>query len=201
MVNNTYYHARNEILAVLMEAVENMLKDFGLEETWQVATTNQPTIQALQNKTVYVDIISRRRYGTQGTKPVLVNGVWQDATVWYEELLVQIGGFLQRDPDTDTDKTLTSTDVIEYIQGCINANTDLGNETETVSRYGVPRKSYFEKDWLEIIRSTNLRELDYETDSGLKEKFPQFDFTLVVNQKLLKNMPAFASIELETERI
>ena len=201
MVNNTYYHARNEILAVLMKAVENMLKDFGLEETWQVATANQPTIQALQNKTVYVDIISRRRYGTQGTKPVLVNGVWQDATVWYEELLVQIGGFLQRDPDNDTDKTLTSTDVIEYIQGCINANTDLGNETETVSRYGVPRKSYFEEDWLEIIRSTNLRELDYETDSGLKEKFPQFDFTLVVNQKLLKNMPAFASIELETERI
>lgn len=201
MVAISYYHGRNEILAVLVTAVENMLADFGLEKTWQVASLNQPTIQALQNRTVYLDIISRRRYGTQGTKPVLVDGAYKNATVWYEELLVQIGGFLQRDPATDTESTLTSTDVVEYLQGCVNANIDLGTETDRVSRYGVPRKSYFEEDWLEIIRSTDLRELDYETDSGLKEKFPQFDFTIVVSQKLLKNMPNFDSIEIETERI
>ena len=201
MVAISYYHGRNEILAVLVKAVESMLADFGLEKTWQVASLNQPTIQALQNRTVYLDIISRRRYGTQGTKPVLVNGAYENATVWYEELLVQMGGFLQRDPSTDTESTLTSTDVVEYLQGCVNANIDLGTETDRVSRYGVPRKSYFEEDWLEIIRSTNLRELDYETDSGLKEKFPQFDFTIVVSQKLLKNMPNFDSIEIETERI
>lgn len=197
----SYYHGRNEILAALITAVNSMLADFGLSETWQVASLNQPTIQALQNRTVYVDIISRRRYGTQGTKPVLVNGAYQDATVWYEEILVQVGGFLQRDPDTDGINTLTSTDVIEYLQGCINANIDFGTVTMHVSAHGVPRKSYFEKDWLEVIRSTDLREMDYETDSGLKEKFPQFDFTIVVSQKILKNTGAFDSIEVETERI
>lgn len=197
----SYYHGRNEILAALITAVNSMLADFGLSETWQVASLNQPTIQALQNRTVYVDIISRRRYGTQGTKPILVNGAYQDATVWYEEILVQVGGFLQRDPDTDGANTLTSTDVIEYLQGCINANIDFGTVTTRASAHGVPRKSYFEKDWLEVIRSTDLRELDYETDSGLKEKFPQFDFTIVVSQKILKNTGAFDSIEVETERI
>lgn len=197
----SYYHGRNEILAALITAVNSMLADFSLSETWQVASLNQPTIQALQNRTVYVDIISRRRYGTQGTKPILVNGAYQDATVWYEEILVQVGGFLQRDPDTDGANTLTSTDVIEYLQGCINANIDFGTVTTHASAHGVPRKSYFEKDWLEVIRSTDLRELDYETDSGLKEKFPQFDFTIVVSQKILKNTGAFDSIEVETERI
>lgn len=197
----SYYHGRNEILAALITAVNSMLADFSLSQTWQVASLNQPTIQALQNRTVYVDIISRRRYGTQGTKPILVNGAYQDATVWYEEILVQVGGFLQRDPNTDGVSTLTSTDVIEYLQGCINANIDFGTVTTSASAHGVPRKSYFEKDWLEVIRSTDLRELDYETDSGLKEKFPQFDFTIVVSQKILKNTGAFDSIEVETERI
>lgn len=201
MVATNYYHGRNEILSVLVDAVTNMLTDFDLDKTWQVASLNQPTIQALQNHTVYLDIISRRRYGTQGTKPVLVNGAYQNASVWYEELLVQIGAFLQRDPDKDTTSTMTSSDVVEYLQGCVNANIDLGVETNRTSRYGVPRRSYFEKDWLEIIRSTEVRELDYETDSGLKEKFPQFDFTVVVSQKLLKNMSSFDSIEIETERI
>ena len=201
MATVSYYHGRNEILTALITGIKAMLTDFNLASTWQVASLNQPTIQALQNRTVYVDIISRRRYGTQGTKPILVNGVYQDATVWYEELLVQVGGFLQRDPATDAENTLTSTDVIEYLQGCINANVDFGGATTEMSWHNVPRKSYFGKDWLEIIRSTDLRELDYETDSGLKEKFPQFDFTMVVSQKILKNLGSFDSIEIETERI
>jgi hypothetical protein len=66
---------------------------------------------------------------------------------------------------------------------------------------GLKKKSYFEGNWLEVIRSTDVRELDYETDSGLKEKFPQFDFTLVVGQNLLKTDVNFANIEIETERI
>lgn len=195
------YHGRNEILAALVKAIESMLKDFGLDSTWQVASLNQPTIQALQNKTVYVDIISRRRYGTQGTKAVLVNGSWKNRTVWFEELLIQVGGFLQRDPATDDVSTLTNTDVIEYLQGCINANTDFGTTLNTTNSYGVSRKSYFEKDWLQLIRSTDLRELDYETDSGLKEKFPQFDFYLVVEQALTKDVDAIDAVDVETHPI
>ena len=195
------YHGRNEILDKLIYGVKAMLSDFGLSESWQVATLNQPTIQGLQNNTVYVDIIARRRYGTQGTKPVKVDGVWHDCSVWYEELLVQVGAFKQRNPETDNEMTLTSSDVIEYLQGCVNANNDFGSGSRGQDVFGLEKKSYFNEDWLEIIRSTEMRELDYETDSGLKEKFPQFDFTLVVGQKLLKTSVNFANIEIGTERI
>ena len=195
------YHGRNEILSKLITGIKAMLTDFNLGSTWQVASLNQPTIQGLQNNTVYVDIIARRRYGTQGTKPVKVNGVWKDCSVWYEELLVQVGAFKQRDPNTDSTSTLTSSDVIEYLQGCVNGNNDLGTSARGMDTFGLAKKSYFGEDWLEVIRSTEMRELDYETDSGLKEKFPQFDFTLVVGQKLLKTSATFANIEIGTERI
>lgn len=195
------YHGRNEILDKLIVGIKLMLDEYGLGESWKVASLNQPTIQGLQNNTVYVDIISRRRFGTQGTKPVKVGNQWVESSVWYEELLIQVGAFKQRDPNTDTISTLTSSDVIEYLQGCVNADTDLGSDIRGVGRYGVGKKSYFGEDWLEVIRSTDMRELDYETDSGLKEKFPQFDFTLVVGQNLLKTDVNFANIEIETERI
>lgn len=188
------YHGRNEILSKIIDGIKLMLAEYNLSNSWQVASLNQPTIQGLQNNTVYVDIISRRRYGTQGTKPVKTNTGWAESSVWYEELLVQVGAFKQRDPNTDTVSTLTSSDVIEYLQGCVNGNVDFGV-------LGLKKKSYFAGDWLEVIRSTDVRELDYETDSGLKEKFPQFDFTLVVGQNLLKTNVNFANIEIETERI
>lgn len=195
------FHGRNEILSELILGIKAMLTDFNLASSWQIASLNQPTIQGLQNNTVYVDIIARRRYGTQGTKPVKVNNVWKETSVWYEELLVQVGAFKQRDPSSDTVSTLTSSDVIEYLQGCVNGNNDLGTGSRGTDEFGLPKKSYFDKDWLEVIRSTEMRELDYETDSGLKEKFPQFDFTLVVGQKLLKTDVNFANIEIGTERI
>lgn len=195
------YHGRNEILRALISGIKRMLKEYNLDATWKVASLNQPTIQGLQNNTVYVDIISRRRYGTQGSKPVKTNSGWVESSVWYEELLIQIGAFKQRDPSSDTVSTLTSSDVIEYLQGCVNGNNDFGTSNRGVGQYGVEKKSYFEGDWLEVIRSTDVRELDYETDSGLKEKFPQFDFTLVVGQNLLKTDVNFANIEIGTERI
>lgn len=195
------YHGRNEILSALISGIKRMLKEYNLDALWKVASLNQPTIQGLQNNTVYVDIISRRRYGTQGSKPVKTNNGWVDSSVWYEELLIQIGAFKQRDPSSDTVSTLTSSDVIEYLQGCVNGNNDFGTSNRGVGQYGVEKKSYFEGDWLEVIRSTDVRELDYETDSGLKEKFPQFDFTLVVGQNLLKTDVNFANIEIGTERI
>lgn len=195
------YHGRNEILSALISGIKRMLAEYNLDTLWQVASLNQPTIQGLQNNTVYVDIISRRRYGTQGSKPVKTNSGWVESSVWYEELLIQIGAFKQRDPSSDTVSTLTSSDVIEYLQGCVNGNNDFGTSNRGVGQYGVEKKSYFEGDWLEVIRSTDVRELDYETDSGLKEKFPQFDFTLVVGQNLLKTDVNFANIEIGTERI
>lgn len=197
----TNYHSRNLILSRLVSAFTAMLADFGLSNTWTVVSANQPTIQVLQNNTIYIDIISRRRYGTQGTKSVKTNSGWVDSTVWFEEMLIQVGGFLQRKPATDDVNTLTSSDVVAYLQGCVNGNNMIGSESVRVNEYGVHKRTYFTDDWMQVIRSTDLRELDYETDSGLKEKFPQFDFVLVVEQNILKTTGEIANIEIETERI
>lgn len=196
-MDRSNYQKFNHIIALVHQALGNMLADlqFG---NWQVVRANQPTIQALQNETVYFDVISRRRYGVQGSKPKKTEwGGWQMESVWYEEWLIQVSAFKQRDPVNDTMETITASDVINLLQGLVNGNTDLSD-----GYYGISQpKSYFQGDWMNVIRSTDVREIEFETDSGLKDKFPQFDFLLVVEQRLLKNMEKIDTIELETKRI
>ena len=194
-MDTSNYQKFNGIIHLVKQALTDMLDDLGYEN-WQVVRANQPTIQALQNETVYFDVISRRRYGVQGSKPKKTNsGVWQMESVWYEEWLIQVSAFKQRDPMNDTMDTTTASDVINLLQGLVNGNTDLASGGITQP------KSYFQGDWMNVIRSTDVREIEFETDSGLKDKFPQFDFLLVVEQRLLKNMEKIDTIELETKRI
>lgn len=194
-ISTTAYHNQNAIIAKIQSALTSMLTDLNITG-WQVLRNNQPTIQAVQNNSVYYDIISKRRIGTQGTRSRLLtvgtqNPVtgWHDDTVWYEEFLVQVSGFKQRDPDTDTVSTMSSSDVISLLQGCINANGVLAN------------KNYFGESWIQLIKSTSIREIDYETDSGLKEKMPQFDFFVVVEQSLTKAINNVDDIDMNTYRV
>lgn len=187
-ISTNGYHNQNAIIAKIQTALTNMLADLNITG-WQVLRANQTTIQALQNNSVYYDIISKRRIGTQGTKSVLVNGGWTDETKWVEEYLIQVGAFLQRDPDTDTVETLSSSDIISMLQGCVNSNGVLAD------------KNYFSENWLQVIKSTNIRELDYETDSGLREKMPQFDFLLVIEQVMTKDIHNVDDIDLDMYRV
>ena len=194
-MDTSNYQKFNSIIHTVKQALTNMLGDLGYDN-WQVVRANQPTIQALQNETVYFDVISRRRYGVQGSKPKNTNsGGWQMESIWYEEWLIQVSAFKQRDPMNDTMDTVTASDVINLLQGLVNGNTDLAGGDITQP------KSYFQGDWMNVIRSTDVREVEFETDSGLKDKFPQFDFLLVVEQRLLKKMEKIETIELETKRI
>ena len=195
------YHGRNSVLSYLVGAFNAMLVDLGLSDTWTVVSANQPTLQGLQNNTIYIDIISKRRYGTQGTKSIKTNNGWYESSVWFEEMLVQVGGFLQRNPQADDVDTLTSSDVVGLLQGCVNSNNDMGGVGTGQNKYGVKKRSYFVENWMQVIKSTELRELDYETDSGLKEKLPQFDFVLVVEQNILKKADEISNIQIGTERI
>ena len=191
-ISITGYHNQNAIIAKVQSALTAMLTDLGITG-WQVLRSNQPTVQELQNNSVYHDIISKRRVGTQGVKSVLVdtqNGkVWRDVSVWYEEYLIQVSGFKQRDVDTDGVETTTSSDIIALLQGCLNSNG------------AIDGKNYFSSDWLQLIKSTSIRELDFETDSGLKEKMPQFDFILVVEQTLTKGINSVDDIDMDIYRV
>lgn len=187
-ITTSGYHNQNMIISKIQSALTDILTDLGITG-WTVLRSNQPTIQALQNRSVYYDIVTKTRIGTQGVKSVKVNDNWQDVSVWYEEYLVQVGAFLQRSPDTDTVNTVSSSDIIALLQGCINSNGAMKG------------KNYFGQDWLQLIKSTAIRELDYETDSGLKEKMPQFDFVLVVEQTLTESIDKVDKIDMETYRV
>lgn len=194
-IEKSGFHNQNAIIAKIQTALTAMLTDLGITVGaggWQVLRSNQPTIQALQNNSVYYDIVSKRRIGTQGTRSYLKTGLnpsWEDKTVWYEEYLVQVSGFKQRDPSTDVVSTVTSSDIIALLQGCLNSNGALGG------------KNYFNTSWMQLIKSTEIRELDYETDSGLKEKMPQFDFLLVVEQTLTEAIKSADKVEITTNRV
>lgn len=191
-ITTTNYHNQNAIIAKIQNALTNMLTDLGVTG-WQVLRSNQPTVQELQNNSIYHDIISKRRIGTQGVKSIQVekNGVkdWVDVSVWYEEYLIQVSGFKQRDVNTDTSSTISSSDIIALLQSCINSNGALN------------AKNYFNTDWLQLIKSTDIREVDFETDSGLKEKMPQFDFLLVVEQILSEGINKADKIEMNVHRV
>lgn len=200
-MDTSEYLNLNYIIQQIHQALTNMLDRIG-HRNWQVIRANQPTIQALQNETVYFDIVSRRRYGVQGSRPVkrkyYGRDEWFMESVWFEEILVQVSAFKQRNPEEDWLNTITGSDIIELLQGLINANNDLGVDNV----FGINnRPTFFQDDALRVIRSTQMREVEFETDSGLKDKFPQFDFLLVVEQRLLKKMEKIETIELETKRI
>lgn len=196
--------SQNFLISYIKRGLEKILSDLGLwtspsNHEWQVVRANQPTIQAMQDNTLYFDIISKKRIGVQGTKNVKygTDEGWYLETSWFEEYLIQVSGFKQRNVETDDELTQTSSDVVSLVQACINADTDFGSRA-----LGAKKNSYFGvNDRLSVIWTTELREIDYETDSGLKDKLPQFDFKIIVRQRLLKKTPSIAKIDIETKRI
>ena len=203
MITNDNYHSTNQIISVIRQGLINMLSEFPvgnstLGATWNVARNNQPTLQGLQNNTVYFDIISKRKIGFQGTKSEYdtESNTWNEVTRWHEEYLIQVSAFLQRNAQTDTVNTLTSSDIISYLQACINSNTDFGTAGNNILN-----KNYFQNDWVQVIQSKEIREIDFETDSGLKEKFPQFDFLMIVKQSLLKTNQEIDNIDITTQGV
>lgn len=202
MAVNTYtgditqyvYHNENAIMVEIRNMLLRMLKACGYSD-WEVIRNNQPTIQKMQNKTVYFDVVSKRRYGVQGAKQIQDQGKWYEASHWFEDWLIQVAAFKQKDPVLDDEKTVTSIDIITMLQACVNGGGP--KSLKDANNYA----SWLNVDWLDIIRSTDLREIDYETDSGLMDKFPQFDFELVVEQSLVQDNVTVKGVNLITKRV
>lgn len=202
MAVNTYigdiseygYHNENKIIAELRNMFLRMLEASGITD-WNVIRNNQPTIQRMQNNTVYFDIVSKRRYGIQGSQQVYSDGKWYEVAHWFEDWIVQVSAFKQKDPETDDEDTITSVDIVTLLQACVNGG---GNKTLLdKNNYA----TWLSVDWLNIVKSTDLREIDYETDSGLMDKFPQFDFALIVEQSLVKDNPNVNGVGLRLKRV
>lgn len=176
----------NQIWAFLVSKFNAVLSANGYTD-WVVLRNYQPSIQGLRDKAIYLYKVSKRRIGTQGNSNILDNnGNWQNVDSWYDEILIQVGAFAKRDPETETADTITSEDVLDTLMAYINSARKV-SEWKTAG--------------YEVIKSTNMRLMDYETDSGLQEKLPQFDFLLCVEQSNLKKIESFDTIEIETKRV
>lgn len=176
----------NQVWAFLITEFNKVLKEYGYED-WVVLRNYQPSIQGLKDKAIYLHKISKRRIGTQGNVNVLdESGEWQNIDHWYEEVLIQVGAYKRIDINNDTKDTITSEDVLGVLLAFINS----ARKVQEWKRSG-----------FEVIKATNMRLLDYETDSGTQEKLPQFDFLVVLEQSNLKKVDKIDTIELETKRV
>lgn len=176
----------NQIWKFLISELTTVLNN-NLRTGWVVLRDYQPSIQGLLDKGIYIHSIEKRRIGTQGTTTEYDNlGNCYDADHWYEEILFRVSAFCKRNPDTETYETITSEDVLGEIMAYINSSTKVAK---------------WKSEGYEVIKSTNMRLLDFETDSGLQEKMPQFDFLLCVEQKVLKKINKIDTINIETKRV
>lgn len=176
----------NQIWAFLVEKFNEVLRDNGYSD-WVVLRNYQPSIQGLKDKAIYLYKISKRRIGTQGyIEEQDENKDWQVADHWYEEILFSVSAFSKRNPETETVNTITSEDVLDTLLAYVN------------SALKVPE---WKTAGYEVIRATNIRVLDYETDSGTQERLPQFDFLLCLEQSKLKKIAKVDNIEIETKRV
>lgn len=176
----------NQVWAFLITEFNKVLKEYGYDD-WVILRNYQPSIQGLKDKAIYLHKISKRRVGTQGNTNILDNqGNWQNVDHWYEEILIQVGAYKRIDINNDTKDTITSEDVLGILLAYVNS----ARKVEKWKSAGY-----------EVIKATNMRLLDYETDSGIQEKLPQFDFLLVLEQSNLKKIEKIDTIELETKRV
>lgn len=180
------FKTENETWSFLVKEFTDVLREYGYND-WVVLRNYQPSVQGLQDKAVYLYKVSKRRIGTQGFNDELDNGGdWQTVDHWYEETLYQVSAFKQRNPQTETVDTITSEDVLSVLWAHVNSALKVMRWKE---------KGY------EAIKSTNMRLMDYETDSGIQEKMPQFDFLLLSEQSNLKKIGKIDNIEATTKRV
>lgn len=176
----------NQIWKFLIAKFNTVLSNNGYSN-WAVLRDYQPSIQGLKDKGIYIHRIEKRRIGTQGSVLEYDNlGDCYDADHWYEEILFRVSAFCKRNPETETYETITSEDVLDTLLAYINSASKV---------------SEWKTEGYEVIKATNMRLLDFETDSGLQEKLPQFDFLLCIEQKVLKKIAKIDTINLETKRV
>ena len=176
------YIKDNHILAAIQAGLLECTLRTPLMYDWSVAQANQPSIQALQDKMVYWDVISRRRLGVQGEllAGILQGTSWKRTPVWHEIWLIQVSAFMMRtEKEVNSALAFNSQDAIVNLQAYVNDPFNGLSKFFKRTSGGVPDT--------QVIRSTDIRNIDFETDSGLKQKFPQFDFEIVMRRVPSRN--------------
>lgn len=134
---------------------------------WTIRQGNQPAVEGLRDKSIYITRIASKRYGWQAhrNKYDEVAGKMIHSESYFQEILFQISAFSKRNPSNIDE--ITSGDIlntfITYLQSIdgVSAMQALGFQT---------------------YRIVELREPPIVDDSEIYEKLPSFDISIVLVQ-------------------
>lgn len=156
----------NQIWADIFTILNNILTVKKITG-WTIRQGNQPTVENMQDSSIYITRLASRRYGWQAHR-----NKWNQTAnkmihseEYFQEILLQVSAFKKRNP-SDTNE-LTSGDVLNSFI------------TFLQSIDGV--KAMQEKGF-QTYRIQELREPAAVMDNDLYEKLPSFDFSIVLLQ-------------------
>ena len=145
----------NQIWAFLIAKFQEVLNENGYND-WVILRNYQPSIQGLRDKAIYLHKVTKRRIGTQGNTTIYDNGECKTVDHWYEEILIQVGAYKKLNPETDTEDTITSEDVLSILLAYINSARkveDWKSAGYEVIKAIEARETYETEDWLIIVTS------------------------------------------------
>ena len=134
---------------------------------WTIRQGNQPTVEGLRDKSIYITRLGSRRYGWQAhrNKYNEQTGKMVHSEEYFQEVLFQVSAFAKRNPSDITE--LTSGDIhntfITFLQSIDGVK----------SMHALGFQSF---------RIVELREPPVIDDSEIYEKLPSFDISIVLVQ-------------------
>ena len=152
---------------------------------FDVISANQPSKATIEQPTIWIDRVSARRYGWQGTdEREDVDNLYLDNT-YYEEIMFQITALKKRNTATDTVLTMTSGDVLHLLTTYFNGSGGIG-KLETLD--------------FSCLKVGEVRESTFISNSDLYEKTPSFDITLTHMQTVeAEETPTITGSTITTE--
>ena len=156
----------NQIWASLFTLLNSVLTKKEITG-WTIRQGNQPAVEGLRDKSIYITRIASKRYGWQAhrNKYDAVHQKMIHSEEYFQEILFQISAFAKRNPSDINE--LTSSDIlntfITFLQSIdgVESMHELGFQT---------------------YRIVELREPPIVDDSEIYEKLPSFDISIVLVQ-------------------
>jgi len=178
------FKGENQIWKDILSFLQTKISELGFSD-WRVVQFQQPTMQELESKTVYVSWIGSRRIGWQKHTQILVNNAMKQYEGYVEEIRFQVSAYKQRSLNDDT-ATPTSSDLINRLTTFLQSQA--GVKALRAIGYSTPR----------IV---DVRQNPITTDSDLYEKMPSVDISVFLVQNEIADIASTDDFNLTTKGI
>ena len=152
---------------------------------WKVIQLKQPVKLTEINPTIYVTCTNRNRRGWQQRLYPIVNQELKIKEGFIQEIDVQISALRRREL-TDTQDTLNSSDILEYIK------------TYMLNPYSLQDLRAL---GYTIYQPSNIQSPDFFDDSDNFEFMPFFNVTFILNQSLISPQTRIDEYTLKVRKV